>query len=126
MRLRLAARQPWGSLFMATSGFLFVVSSPLMPRAEGQPLNQQDILTLLHGGVASGRVSSVIDDRGINFSSSSAFEDQVRHAGGSTVSSIPPPRLARYEESSRPRTGGLVVKSTPGETEVYLNDELKA
>jgi hypothetical protein len=126
MRLRLAAHQPWSLLFAATLGVLLLVSSPLMPRAEGQPLNQQDILTLLHGGVPSGHVSSVIDDRGINFSSSPAFEDQVRGAGGSS-SVIDSIRRAsqRYEESSRPRTGGLVVKSTPGETEVYLNDELK-
>jgi hypothetical protein len=127
MRLRPDTHRSSGSLWFAILFALLLVSFPTVPRADGgKPLSQQEILELLQGGVSSSRVSSIVDDRGINFGSTDSFEQRVRSAGGSNevIDSV---RRAsqKYEETSRPQTGGLVIKSTPGEAEVYLNDELR-
>ncbi len=54
------------------------------------------------------------------------IEQRVRNAGGDdgVIDSLR--RAAqRRAETERPQTGGLVLKTSPGEAEVYLNDEPK-
>jgi len=90
----------------------------------GKSLNQREVIQLLEGGVPSARVSSIVDERGITFSFTREVEQSVRDAGGGddVVSSL---RRAsqRRAETDRPRTGGLIIKTTPGEAQIYLNDE---
>jgi hypothetical protein len=106
----------------------FLMVAAVRPSAgqSGKSLSQQEVIELLEGGVQSSRVSSIVDDRGINFRLTDAIEQRVRDAGGGddVVASLRR-ASARREETERPRTGGLIIKTTPGESQVYLNDELK-
>jgi hypothetical protein len=116
-----------GSAFTAIllAGLLTCV--PTTSKADsGKALSDQDVIELLNGGVPSSRVSSIIDDRGINFDLTGTIEQRVRNAGGDDGLIDSLRRAAqRRAEIERPQTGGLVLKTTPGEAEVYLNDEPK-
>ncbi|MDR3677510.1 MAG: carboxypeptidase-like regulatory domain-containing protein [Acidobacteriota bacterium] len=113
-------------IFATVLAFLLVMPAWTFSAQKGKPLNEQEVLELLEGGVPSGRVSEIVDDRGIDFEFTSAIEQKVRNAGGADDAVAALKRASqRYAESVRPRTGGLVVKTTPGETQIYLNDELK-
>jgi hypothetical protein len=93
---------------------------------QGKPLTEQEVLELVQGGVAGSRVSAIVDDRGIDFDFTPEVEQRIRRAGGTddVVEAIG--RAAqRRAESQRPRTGELAIRTTPGELQVYLNDELK-
>jgi hypothetical protein len=106
--------------------FLMMAVVPAPAAQKGKPLNQQEVLELLEGGVASSRVSEIVDDRGIDFDFTPEIEQKVRDAGGGDDVVAALKRASqRHAESEQPRTGGLVVKTTPGETQVYLNDEPK-
>lgn len=106
--------------------FMVMARAPLTSADSSKPLNQQEVLELLEGGVPSARVSGIVDDRGIDFDFTSEIEQKVRDAGGAddVVDSL---RRAsqRRAASDQPLTGGLIIKSTPGESQVYLNDEPK-
>lgn len=93
---------------------------------QSKSLNQQEVIELLEGGVPSSRVTEIVDDRGINFDFTREVEQKVRQAGGADDVVAALRRASdRHAQSERPRTGGLVLKTTPGETQIYLNDELK-
>jgi hypothetical protein len=101
-----------------------VVRTPAAQKSK--PLNEQEVLELLEGGVPSARVSEIVDDRGIDFDFTPEIEQRVRDAGGADDVVAALRRASqRRAESQQPRTGGLVIKTTPGETQIYLNDELK-
>lgn len=92
----------------------------------GKPLNERDVIELLEGGVASARVGEIVNERGIAFDFTAESEQRIRNAGGADdlVSALK--RAAkRRAESEQPRTGGLRFQTTPGEAQVYLNDEPK-
>lgn len=124
--MRLATHRSFAVLSVTSVALLLAaaVQTPAAQNAKG--LNEQEVVQLLEGGVPSARVSSIIDERGIVFRVNSSFEQKVRDAGGGddVIASL---RRAsqRYSESEAPRTGGLIIKSTPGETQVYLDDEPK-
>ncbi len=105
---------------------LIVVGARTSAAQKVEPLSQQKVLELLKAKVPSSRVSAIVDDRGIDFDLTPEIEQRVRGAGGGD-GVIEALRRAsqRHAESEGPRTGGLVIKSTPGETQVYLNDEPK-
>ena len=91
-----------------------------------KPLNQEEIIELLQAHVASAHVGEIVDERGIDFNFTPAIERKVRNAGGGDDVVAALNRASqRYAESQAPRTGELVVKTTPGEAQVYLNDEPK-
>ena len=92
----------------------------------GKPLNERDVIELLEGGVPSARVAEIVNERGIAFDFTAESEQRIRNAGGAddVVSALR--RAARRRaESEQPRTGGLRFQTTPGEAQVYLNDEPK-
>jgi hypothetical protein len=73
--------------------------------------------------IPPSRIKTIIDDRGINFELTADFERRARDAGAdSTVIEALRQASQRYADSIRPSTGGLVIKTTPGEAEIYLND----
>jgi hypothetical protein len=123
---RATYRSPFAVLSATLLAFLMVAAVRASAAQTGKSLSQQEVIELLEGGVQSARVSSIVDDRGINFRLTDNIEQRVRDAGGAddVVASL---RRAsqRRAETERPRTGGLIIKTTPGETQVYLNDELK-
>ena len=91
-----------------------------------KPANQEEIIELLQAHVASAHVGEIVDERGIDFNFTPAIERKVRNAGGGDDVVAALNRASqRYAESQAPRTGELVVKTTPGEAQVYLNDEPK-
>jgi hypothetical protein len=119
-RARLAA---FTTLILAV---LIMATGQTAVAQNGKPLNQHEVIELLEGGVPSARVSEIVDDRGIDFDLSPQIEQKVRDAGGADdVVAALRRATARHAETERPRTGGLVIKTTPGETQVYLNDEPK-
>ena len=94
---------------------------------KGRPLNEQDVLELLQGGVPSARVTEIVSERGIAFALTSGSEQRVRNAGGGDDLVAALRRLSkRTEEPESPRGGGsLRIQTTPGEAQVYINDEPK-
>jgi len=86
------------------------------------------VIDLLQAGISSARVTEIVNDRGVDFELNSAIEQRIRKAGGGDdlVSALR--RASRHHNDSdqpQPRTGGLRIQSTPGEAQVYLNDEPK-
>ncbi len=93
---------------------------------KGKPLNEQEVLELLQGGVASARVAEIVSERGIAFEFTAQSEQRVRDSGGANdVVTALKRASANRAETEQPRTGGLRVQTTPGEAQVYLNDEPK-
>jgi hypothetical protein len=107
---------------------LLVLSMGVQPShaQRGKPLNEQEVLELLNGGVPSARVTEIVGDRGITFEFTSASEGRIRSAGGGEDLVAALRRLSRRsQEPEQPRGGSLRIQTTPGEAEVYINDEPK-
>jgi hypothetical protein len=91
-----------------------------------KPLTESDVLGLLQAGVPSARVSEIVDERGIDFNFTSDSEQRVRAAGGGDDAVEALRRASqRRAAADQPQIGALIVKTTPGEAQVYLNDEPK-
>ena len=112
-----------GAAFLALVGLLAVRSAV---GQQSKPLNEKEVIELLEGGVPSGRVTEIVNERGIAFEFTAASEQRIRGAGGADELVAALRRSSRHHtESEQPRNGGLRIQSTPGETQVYLNDEPK-
>jgi hypothetical protein len=93
---------------------------------KGKPLSEPDVLELLNGGVPSSRVTEIVTDRGISFEFTSAVEERVRSAGGGDDLVAALKRLSKHNDAPEPpRTGNLRIQTTPGEAQIYINDEPK-
>ncbi len=113
-------------LSAATLALVLMAEVRATAAQNAKPLSEQEVIELLKGGVASPHVASIVDDRGIDFDFTEDIERSVRNAGGgSDVVSALRRASERRQEVERPRTGGLIIKTKPGETQVYLNDEPK-
>jgi hypothetical protein len=106
--------------------FMMIAAVRTPAAQNNKSLSQQEVIELLEGGVPSARVSSIVDERGINFHFTADIEQKVRDAGGGddVVESLKR-ASQRRAQTEQPRTGGLIIKTTPGETQIYLNDEPK-
>jgi hypothetical protein len=123
---RASYQAPFAVLSAAFLALLMMAVVRTPAAQKGKPLNEQEVLELLEGGAPSGRVSEIVDNRGIDFDSTPEIEQKVRDAGGAdNVVAALKRASQRRAESEKPRTGGLVIKTTPGETQIYLNDEPK-
>src|SRR5580700_7373556 len=112
---RVTYRSSFAVLSATLLAFLAVAVVCAPAAQSGKSLGQQEVIELLEGGVQSSRVSSIIDDRGINFKLTDAIEQRVRDAGGADdVVAALRRASARRAESERPSTGGLIIKTTPG------------
>jgi len=113
-----------------TSGLilaLFVLLGMAAASAQkGKQLDEHDVLELLQGGVPSERVTEIVNERGISFDFTAQSEQRVRDAGGGDdVVAALKEASKRRAASEQASTGGLRVQTTPGEAQVYLNDEPK-
>ena len=117
---------PWTVLNAAFLALLLMTAVRTRAAQQPKPVSEHNVIELLKGGVTSSRVSEIVDQRGIDFDFTPQVEQRVRDAGG-TDDVVEALRRAsqRRAESQRPRTGELAIKATPGESQVYLNDELK-
>jgi hypothetical protein len=123
---RATSQTPLMVLCAALLALLTMTALRPLTAQNGKPLNQQEVIELLEGGVPSSRVSEIVDERGIDFEFTPEIERKIRDAGGADDVVAALRRASqRRTESQRPRTGQMVIKTTPGESQVYLNDELK-
>src|SRR5579862_9475644 len=81
-----------------------------------KPLSKNDIIDLLKGEVPSARVSELARENGINFQLTPAVEDELRHAGATN-------ELLATLRDLAPKAPGIQIEITPGDAEVYVDDE---
>jgi hypothetical protein len=93
---------------------------------QGKPLTESEVLALLEGGVSSGRVASLVEERSIDFEVTPQVETKLRGAGATNELMVTL-RLASKlrKETASAKTATLKVVSKPGEAEVYLDDQPK-
>jgi hypothetical protein len=98
-----------------------------LPAAQkAKPLNEKEVIDLLHGGVPSARLAEIVNERGIGFEFTAQSEQDVRNAGGGDDAVAALRRASRRRaQPVASQAGGLIIKSSPGEAEVYLDDSPK-
>ena len=107
---------------------IFVFAATLLPvtlaTAQDKALTRSDVVSLLEGGVPSGRVATLANERGIDFEIDPAVEAQLREAGASDEL-IAALRALSHKPGApgSPTEATLQIETDPGETDVYLNDE---
>jgi hypothetical protein len=96
-------------------------------------LSKQDVLDLLTGDVPSERVAEIAKEKGISFEMTAAAEKDIRGAGGSdelvgVLRGLAP--RTPSAPSHTPRTSPaavsppvLMIQSSPGDSQVYVDDE---
>lgn len=108
---------------------LFPVPAP----AAGKRLAKQDVIDLLTNDVPSARVAAIAQDRGVAFEMTTAAEKDIRAAGGSddlikalrAIAPHPPaaPKVSPRTTPANASPTVLSIQSTPGESQVYVDDE---
>ncbi len=78
-RVRIEATNNLGA--KSSIGVLFFLRSKPKPLAR-RPLSQVQVIELLKGGVPSGRVAALVNERGIDFQPTGEFLEALREAGG--------------------------------------------
>lgn len=122
-------------LLMLLVGAFTLPPLAALPQTTGKRLAKQDVIDLLTGDVPNERVAVIARDRGVAFEMNAAAEKDIRAAGGSdelisTLRALAPRAPAPVRKTSRtppPANPGspavLMVQSTPGESQVYVDDE---
>ena len=93
VRAALAGYEPWSGNVTLDAGDEKRVAVPLAalpPPKPAEPpkpagpatLGLSDVITMLKGGVSPRRVSSLVQERGVDFALDDASEKQIRTAGG--------------------------------------------
>ena len=112
---------------------LAICPSSANSQKPGKSLSKQDVLDLLTGDVPGERVAAIAQERGISFEMTAAAEKEIRAAGGSdelirVLRGLAP--RAPSAPSRSPRTSPaavsppvLMIQSSPGESQVYVDDE---
>ena len=72
----------FAKIFLAATLALSLCAAQSPSPAIRKPLTRAQILALLAGDVPSSRVTMLVQQMGVDFSSNDAFLDQVRKAGG--------------------------------------------
>jgi hypothetical protein len=110
--------------------FCVLLVATLVPKVTSQappkPLSQDRIVQLLKGDVSPARVAELARERGIDFETTPQTEKELRNAGASdalinTLRRLVPKRDVPRDEPALPV---LLIESTPGGTQVYIDDEL--
>jgi hypothetical protein len=100
-----------------------LVTTGAQNQKKPEPLTEGEIVRLLQGGVAPQRVEDLAHDRGLSFDVTPAVERDLRDAGA-TDSLLQTLR----QLASKPAAPAvvLIVESTPGGAQVFVDDELIA
>lgn len=85
-------------------------------RPTAKPLTKADVIDLLKGQVPPQRVGELAQERGIDFQVTSEVEGELRRAGATDD------LLATFR-SLAPKPHGVQISVTPGDAEVYVDDE---
>ncbi len=97
-----------------------------------QPLTEGEVIRLLLGGVAPERVEELARERGVSFEVTAAVERDLRDAGATdalleTLRHVAPKPVTPPPEPPPPAPAAvLIVESTPGGAQVFVDDELVA
>jgi len=91
-------------------------STRAFARPAPKPLTKADVIDLLKGDVPSARVGELARERGIDFQVTPAIENELRKAGATDD------LLAIFRELA-PKGEGIQIEVTPGDAEVYVDDE---
>jgi hypothetical protein len=83
-----------------------------------QPLNKEQVLQLLAGGVPLQRAAALVNQRGVNFLADDAYLDMLRLAGADDA------LLRAVREAGAAASGNLAVVTSPN-AGVYLDGELQ-
>jgi hypothetical protein len=96
-----------------------------------KPLEKQEVIDLMKGGVPADRVEAVARERGIAFEMTAGTEAELRDAGATdalvkTLRELAP--ITPGSDSSRTATSDanatvLIIEATPGGADVYIDDE---
>jgi hypothetical protein len=94
-------------------------------QAPPKPLSKDRIVQLLKGDVSPARVAELAHQRGIDFEITPDAEKELRNAGATdalitTLRGLAPKRDTAREEPALPV---LVIESTPGGAQVFVDDE---
>jgi len=100
---------------LSASMVLFSAQTQPTPK----PFTKDDVLKLLTGNVPVRRVQALALERGIDFQITPEAESELRKAGGTD------PLLATLRDLA-PKPPTLVVTTTPGGAQVFVDDELMA
>ena len=113
--------------FFKTLAFLAFVTAllPAMLAAQQEKaLTRNDVVSLLEGGVPSSRVAALAEERGISFEVDSAVESELRQAGASNELIAALRAVSRKPAApNSPAKAALQIETSPGEADIYLNDE---
>lgn len=116
-----------GALLAAGIVALALVRPVTQAQESKKPLSKDDVLKLLHGEVAPGRVAYLAREKGISFPMTPDNEKELRKSGADEglikvlrELAPPPPATGTLESSASPV---LMVQSTPGGAQVYVDDE---
>jgi hypothetical protein len=84
-----------------------------------KPFTKEDVLKLLTGNVPVKRVETLVRERGVDFQVTPETESELRKAGATD------PLLVTLRDLA-PKPPTLVVTTTPGGAQVFVDDELIA
>ena len=100
---------------------------PAPAQVAKKPLSKDAVIRLLKGDVSSSRVAAITAEQGIDFQMTPETEKELRTAGATEELlaklrewALQPPALAA---EPRGGTATLLLGSTPGEAQVYVDDE---
>ncbi len=133
------ARRVAAPVAAALAASLFF-SVSLIPQArDGQksrkPASKSDIIGLLEAGVSSQEVEGVVKQYGVSFDLTRQTETELRQAGATddllrairaarpSGPSTPPARPPASSPATSPSPPVLIIESTPGGAQVYIDDE---
>lgn len=91
-------------------------SARVSGRPASKPLTKGDVIDLLKGDVLPQRVGEVARERGIDFEVTSQVEGELRRAGATDD-------LIETLRNLAPKQHGIQIEVTPGDAEVYVDDE---
>ena len=129
----------WGKCITKTFALLLALSAaivliPSLGNAQKptKKLAKQDVIDLLTGDVPSADVAKVAREAGISFQVTASVEKEIRDAGGTddlirALRTLAPaaPAAPTGNPHNAPATSSpvLVIESSPGQSQVYVDDE---
>ncbi|MFZ0961555.1 MAG: PEGA domain-containing protein [Terriglobia bacterium] len=107
---------------------------PSIANAQKAPkkLTKQDIIDLLTGDVSSGDVAQEARKSGISFQVTASVTNDIRAAGGTdelirVLRTLAPPAPVVLTNTPHPKSAAapavLLIESSPGQSQVYIDDE---
>jgi hypothetical protein len=98
------------------------------PQGTSKPLSKDDVIRLLKGDVSSKRVAELARERKIDFELTEGVEKELRQAGAddsflAALREVAPEPVAATSPPPAPAT--LEIESTPGNVQVYVDDEFR-